>query len=162
MLTQLLDVTVINPLQDATVERAAAEPGHALGVAFNRKMRGAEEECLRQGIRFMPVVAETLGGWDKVAIREIKKLAAAKARHLGNEEGEEVRKAFGRLSCSCGATLPYWLIESQLCDLMSVLESTLSTLALTSKSTLLCASQNIHSTHTPYAALQHYADSRMC
>ena len=31
-------------------------------------------------------------------IKEIKKLAAAKARHLGNEEGEEVRKAFGRLS----------------------------------------------------------------
>ena len=44
------------------------------------------------------MVAETFGGWDKVAIREIKKLAAAKARHLGNEEGEEVRKAFGRLS----------------------------------------------------------------
>ena len=93
-----LDVTVINPLQDSTVVRAAAEPGHALGVAYGRKMRGAEEQCLRQGIRFMPVVAETLGGWDTAAIREIKKLAAAKARHLGNEEDEEVRKAFGRLS----------------------------------------------------------------
>ena len=93
-----LDVTVINPLQDATVVRAAAEPGYALGVAYGRKMRGAEEECLQQGIRFMPVAAETLGGWDRVAIREIKKLATAKARHLGNDEEEEVRKAFGRLS----------------------------------------------------------------
>ena len=93
-----LDVTIINPLQDATVVQAAAEPGHALGVAFSRKMRGAGDECQEQGIKFMPVVAETLGGWDRVAIREIKKLATAKARHLGSEEEEEIRKAFGRLS----------------------------------------------------------------
>ena len=33
-----------------------------------------------------------------MAIREIKKLAVAKARHTGAEEDDEVRKAFTKLS----------------------------------------------------------------
>ena len=36
-----LDVTVINPLQAATVARAATTPGSALTYAYDRKMRGA-------------------------------------------------------------------------------------------------------------------------
>ena len=39
-----LDVTVINPLQIATVAHAAITPGYALTIAYNRKMRGAEED----------------------------------------------------------------------------------------------------------------------
>ena len=39
------DVTVVHPLQDATVVRAAREPGHALNFAHDQKLRGAEEEC---------------------------------------------------------------------------------------------------------------------
>ena len=42
--------------------------------------------------------AETLGGWDKVAVEEVKKLATAKARHTGEEEGEAVRRIFTKLS----------------------------------------------------------------
>ena len=38
-----LDVTVVNPLQAATVAGAAATPGHALTYAHTRKVRGAEE-----------------------------------------------------------------------------------------------------------------------
>ena len=38
-----LDVTVVNPLQVATVVGAATEAGHALTHAFNRKMRGTAE-----------------------------------------------------------------------------------------------------------------------
>ena len=33
-----------------------------------------------------------------VAIREVQKLATAKALHLGTKEEEDIRKAFGRLS----------------------------------------------------------------
>ena len=40
-----LDVTVINPLQDLTRAGAAASPGHAADVAFQRKMGGAAEAC---------------------------------------------------------------------------------------------------------------------
>ena len=48
---------------------------------------------MQEGIKFIPIVAETLGGWDKVAVEEIKKLAIAKARHLGGEEEEQIRSS---------------------------------------------------------------------
>ena len=71
--------------------RAAANTaGHALNYAYGRKMNGAHEECRRQGIAFLPIVAETFGGWHPEAGREVKKLGAALARHTGQEEGEAV------------------------------------------------------------------------
>ena len=54
--------------------------GHALNHAYGRKLNGAEEECRRQGIAFLPIVAETFGGWHPEAGRQVKKLGAALAR----------------------------------------------------------------------------------
>ena len=61
-------------------------------------MRQADDLCRQQGIKFIPIVAETLGGWDKVAIAEVKKLMAAKGRHLGGDEDEENKHTFSKLS----------------------------------------------------------------
>ena len=58
---------------------------------------GAEEECRRQGIAFLPLVAETFGGWHSGAEREVKKLGAALARHTGQEEAEATSHLWGRL-----------------------------------------------------------------
>ena len=93
-----LDVTVVNPLQSFTMAGAASTPGHALKWRYRTKMNGAAEDCLREGIRFLSLVAEKLGGWHKVAILEIKMLTAAKARHTGQEEKEALNHAFTRLS----------------------------------------------------------------
>ena len=68
-----LDVTVIHPFQAATVAQAAEEPGHALQFAFDRKMRGAADDCQRQGIAFLPLVVESMGRWHSTAEREVKK-----------------------------------------------------------------------------------------
>ena len=92
-----LDVTKINPLQDATMEDAATNPGHALAVVFQRKISGAEEDCRRQGIAFLPMSADSFGDWHPVAEREVKKLATALARHAGQEEGEALCHLWGRL-----------------------------------------------------------------
>ncbi len=92
-----MDVTVVNPLQVATVAGAATTPGHALTFAYDRKVRGAEEDCRRQGIAFLPMAAESLGGWHSVAEREVRKLGVALARHTGQEEGEAVGHLWGRL-----------------------------------------------------------------
>ena len=54
-----LDVTVINPLQVATVTQAASTPGSALSVAFNRKMNSAGELCRRQGLAFIPLTVDS-------------------------------------------------------------------------------------------------------
>ena len=60
-------------------------------------MRGAEEECRRQGIAFLPMAAESFGGWHPAAEREIRKLGAALSRHTGQEEGEAQRHRWGRV-----------------------------------------------------------------
>ena len=105
-----LDVTVVNPLQVATVAQAAQTAGHALTFAFERKMRGAFDECMQQGIKFIPIVAETLGGWDKMAVDEIKKLATAKARHAGGDVQENrLTQVFGRLDKSIQNFRQLWV-----------------------------------------------------
>ena len=58
-----LDVTVTSSLQTATVERESTGPGYALTLAHDRKLRGAQEDCRRQGLTFVPLAVEALGGW---------------------------------------------------------------------------------------------------
>ena len=65
------DVTVINSLQTLTLFGKATTPGHALKVAYERKIKAAAKDCHRQGIVFIRLAAETLGGWHDVAVREI-------------------------------------------------------------------------------------------
>jgi hypothetical protein len=93
-----LDVTVINPLQEATVVGASVTAGHALTVAHDRKVRAVAESCRQEGIAFIPMAAESLGGWHKVAEQEIKKLTAALARQQGAEEKETSSHLFQKLS----------------------------------------------------------------
>ena len=78
-----LDVTVVHPLQDAIRARAAAEPGYALIYAYNNKMRVTADLCDQQRIAFIPVVAESMGDWHKVAVEQLRKLGSALARHSG-------------------------------------------------------------------------------
>ena len=82
-----LDVTMINNLQEAMMAEAATNPGHALAFAFERRISGAEEDCRRQGIAFLPMAAE----------REVKKLVAALVRHTGQEKGEALCHLWHRL-----------------------------------------------------------------
>ena len=93
-----LDVTVTHPLQDATRARAATTPGHAMKVAFDNKCRVTEDLCREQGIAFIPIVAESLGGWHKVALEQFSKLGSALGRHTGQEEGEKVDHLIKRVS----------------------------------------------------------------
>ena len=62
-------MTVVNPLQRATVAGADTTADHATTYAHQRKVRGAGEACRRQGITLMPVVVESLGGWGEGAVR---------------------------------------------------------------------------------------------
>ena len=76
-----LDVTIVNPLQDALVQEASLTAGHALSVAHKRKLDKSWESCRRQGIEFIPIAAESLGAWHSSAIEEVKKLGSLLARH---------------------------------------------------------------------------------
>ena len=39
--------------------------------------------CDQQGIALIPMAAESLGGWHKVALEQLRKLGSALARHTG-------------------------------------------------------------------------------
>ena len=57
-----------------------------------------EELCREQGIAFIPIVAESLGGWHQVALEQFQKLGSALARHTGQEEGEKIDHLVKRVS----------------------------------------------------------------
>ena len=59
---------------------------------------GALVDCQRQGIKFIPLAMESLGGWHELAVGEIRKLAAALARQSGQEEKEARSHLFHKLS----------------------------------------------------------------
>ena len=73
-----LDVTVISTMQQLTQASAASTPGYALHVGEERKMAAHAEACRSVGVHFVPIVAETLGGWSELAIDIIKESAASK------------------------------------------------------------------------------------
>ena len=77
---------------------AAETPGHALHVAHKRKLDKSWEACSREGICFVPLAVESLGAWHKTGVAQIKKLGSAKARHTGEEEGQEISRLFQKLS----------------------------------------------------------------
>ena len=63
-----------------------------------RYIDGAEEQCRRQGLAFIPLAAESLGGWHEVAVAEVRKLGSAIGRHTGQEDGEATSHLFQQLS----------------------------------------------------------------
>ena len=71
--------------------------GHGAREAYERKMRNAADACRAQGIAFLPLAAETFGGWHEVAVVQVTKLAVALARHNGQEEGEAISHTWSRL-----------------------------------------------------------------
>ena len=81
-----LDVTVTSSLASSHVAGGAASAGAALEKAYSRKVQGAAEACRQQGHAFVPLAMETLGGLHKVMVAQVKMLAAALARHTGQEE----------------------------------------------------------------------------
>ena len=45
--------------------------------AFKRKVQGAAKARQDQGIAFLPIAMETLGGFHKVALEQVKRIRAA-------------------------------------------------------------------------------------
>ena len=95
-----MDVTVLNPLQPTLVQRVARdpEPGYALTYAFDGKMRKHGQACRSEGMVFLPMPIESLGGWHPQAVMQVKKIGAAKARQTGEEEDLAVSHLFQKLS----------------------------------------------------------------
>ena len=94
------DITVVNPLQQELVSAAATTAGHALTHAFNWKVArgGVGAACKREGIVFLPLPVETLGGWSQTAVDQFRKLGAALSRQTGQEESVVTSHLYQKLS----------------------------------------------------------------
>ena len=86
------------PLATSNVAAAAEEAGSALSKAFKRKVQGAAQACQAQGLVFLPVALETLGGFHQVAVEQVKKIGSALARQQGSDEQVATKHLFQRLS----------------------------------------------------------------
>ena len=69
-----------------------------LYMFYQNKRRVTADLCDQQGIAFIPMAAESLGGWHKVALEQLRKLGSALARHTGQEEGETISHLLTRAS----------------------------------------------------------------
>ena len=97
-----MSITIL-ALLSATLVRGASEvDGYALGGYFKRKVAKSGEPCRQQGISFIPLAADTLGGWHSdtisVEIEQIQKLGRALARQSGEDEDKTIRHLFQKLS----------------------------------------------------------------
>ena len=93
--------------QCTAVVGAAATAGHALTFAYERKMTAAAEDCQQQGIPFLPLAAESLGGWHQTAEREVKKLHWRGT--LGSQTGRQLPTSGDDSVCSYSeGTLHCW------------------------------------------------------
>ena len=84
-----LDFTVVNPLQ---------EGGSAVEHAHKGKCRKYEERCAAEGITFLPLAVDTLGGWHSADLETINGLGRQVARNVGREGQEMVGHLRQRLS----------------------------------------------------------------
>ena len=102
-----LDVTVISTLQQLTLEGAASTQGHALSVGKERKMTAHSEACRSVGVIFLPLVMESLGGWDGEAADIIRAIGRLQGQRLGIPLLRPLAIfSNGWLSPSGGITLP--------------------------------------------------------
>ncbi len=92
-----LDVTVVSSLQKNLVRKAAREQGSAAEFRYEEKMDTYFDKCHEQGIHFVPLVVEALGGWHAQSAAALTKLGRQLARQTGREEEEAVRQLRQRL-----------------------------------------------------------------
>ena len=93
-----LDVTVTSPLAPSNVLGASREAGKSLTKAYERKMRDTAEACRTQGLLFLPIAIETLGGFHSVALGQVRQLGQALARKKGCDDREPTGQLFSRIS----------------------------------------------------------------
>ena len=56
------------------------------------------EACRREGMMFVPMPMETLGGWHDATVLQVKKIASAQARQTGGEQSDVTRHLYQRMA----------------------------------------------------------------
>jgi hypothetical protein len=92
-----LDVTVTSPLCKSYVRKASTTTGAALDIRCQTKRRVHDAQCRQQGIFFIPLAVETLGGWETEAASTIRAMALQLASRTCTPNSIVVNQTFQRL-----------------------------------------------------------------
>ena len=101
--TTALDVFVTSPLQQTIINHSAERSGYAIEAAEERKYAHHENCCSEQGILFVPLAVESLGGLSvtlNTALERIALLAVSRKYQL---QGHAI--TFGRLAQSVSVVI---------------------------------------------------------
>ena len=93
-----IDFTVVNPLQAALVKKTAQDGGSAVEHAHRGKIRKYGERCAAEGLVFVPLAVDTLGGWHPSALAILAMLGRQVASNTGREGQEGVRHLRQRIA----------------------------------------------------------------
>ena len=108
-----LNITIISPLQQATLQGAATTQNHALLVGEAREFTAHDTQCQSAGITFIPITFEALGGMSSLAADTIAKIGRLLGQRLGLPPQQPTHHLFQWLSVSlwrCNAAL--WIHRS--------------------------------------------------
>ena len=96
----VLDVIVISPIQSLTLEGAATTPGHALGIAEERKSAAHIEDCHSIGVNFISLVQESLGDWGQELVDIVKAIGHLQAQRLESLSSKAIHHLAQKISIS--------------------------------------------------------------
>ena len=92
------DVAVTSPLCASNLQQASTNTGAAVEKMKQLKINKHFQSCRQQGISFVPLVVETLGGWDSEASFHLSKIAEMTAQRSDKKAALVSRHFFQRLS----------------------------------------------------------------
>ena len=92
------DIAVTSPLCASNLQQASANTGAAVKKRKQLKINKHFQSCRQQGISFVPLVVETLGGWDGEASFHLSKIAEMTAQRSNKKAAMVSRHFFQRLS----------------------------------------------------------------
>ena len=92
------DVAVTSPLCASNLPQSSVATGSALEKMKVAKNNKHFHNCRRQNIVFVPLVVETLGGWDPEAAFHLKSIAEKTAHRSNQRPNYVVKHFFQRLS----------------------------------------------------------------
>ena len=92
------DVAVTSPLSRSALPQSSKTAGAALASMKANKINKHSRACQANGIAFVPLVAETLGGWETDALFHLRAIAKQTAARSASQAPIAIRQFFQRLS----------------------------------------------------------------
>ena len=95
-----LDLAITSPQRQVSLGAASLASGAAATSYedYKRHFLDTESQCVAQGVAFLPIVAESSGGWGPSAMRFWRKLSASAGRQSSRSEEERLPQYLEGLS----------------------------------------------------------------